>query len=141
LDGVARTARAEEVHRRRAPGPGVMHALPGLAYQCRLDDAWTMDFVSPGALKFASSPGGKETRLAIVDLVLKGESGVRLAEELRESLPDCRILFTSGYPRHSLVDQGLLDRGSPFMEKPFTPRNLLEQVRATLDGTDPTTAE
>jgi PAS domain S-box-containing protein len=55
-EGTVRTEHAGRVRELRAPGPGVMSALPGMAYLCRFDDDWTMDFVSAGAEELTGHP-------------------------------------------------------------------------------------
>jgi hypothetical protein len=39
----------------------------------------------------------------------------------------------SGYTGEDVVQRGLLDPGSPFQQKPFTPAGLAYKVRAMLD--------
>jgi two-component system, cell cycle sensor histidine kinase and response regulator CckA len=43
------------------------------------------------------------------------------------------ILYMSGYTGEDVVQRGLLDAGSPFQQKPFTPAALAMKVRAMLD--------
>jgi hypothetical protein len=53
------------------------------------------------------------------------------------------VLFFSGYPLDILCDLGLLnprnvaDGGTFFLQKPFTPTNLREQVAQILDQHSP----
>jgi hypothetical protein len=47
--------------------------------------------------------------------------------------PDLPILYMSGYTGEDVVQRGLLDPGSPFQQKPFTPAGLAVKVRAMLD--------
>jgi hypothetical protein len=40
----------------------------------------------------------------------------------------------SGYTDDAITHQGLLDEGSPFLDKPIRPQLLLERVREALGG-------
>jgi len=41
----------------------------------------------------------------------------------------------SGYPGHAAAQQGDLDPGAPFLQKPFTVESLTRKVREVLDQT------
>jgi DNA-binding response OmpR family regulator len=68
---------------------------------------------------------------------------VDAARQIRELRPEMPVLFFSGYPLDILCDLGLLDPrnvaegGVFFLQKPFTPTILLEQVAQILDQHSP----
>ena len=43
------------------------------------------------------------------------------------------VLYMSGYTDDSIVQQGVLDEGIAFIQKPFSPAALIQKVRETLD--------
>jgi hypothetical protein len=44
------------------------------------------------------------------------------------------ILYMSGYTDGAIAHNGVLDPDTPFLPKPFSMDQLVERVRATLDG-------
>lgn len=44
-----------------------------------------------------------------------------------------RILYKSGYTDDAIFRHGVLEAGTPFLQKPFTPQSLLQKVRDVLD--------
>jgi signal transduction histidine kinase/ActR/RegA family two-component response regulator len=72
--------------------------------------------------------------LLLTDLIMPGQSGVELAEQLTVQRTGIRILFMSGYTDDAIVRNGLLAEGAPFLQKPFTPEQLLRKLRDVLDG-------
>ena len=73
--------------------------------------------------------------LLLTDVMLPGRtSGKEIADELRTRHPGLPIIFMSGYARDIVTHDGRLDEGVDFLQKPFTPEELLAKVRASLDA-------
>jgi DNA-binding response OmpR family regulator len=43
-------------------------------------------------------------------------------------------LFASGYTDDAVVRHGVLEEGTPYLQKPFTPESLARKVREVLDA-------
>ncbi|TVR63414.1 MAG: response regulator [Gemmatimonadales bacterium] len=72
--------------------------------------------------------------LLLTDIMMPGMNGVEVARRVVEAKPGIRVFFMSGYADQDLVRQGLLSPGTHFIQKPFTPFELVERVREVLDG-------
>ena len=70
--------------------------------------------------------------LLITDVVMPQTNGRQLARELCDSTPALKVLYMSGYLDGVLDGPGAAERFTPFLEKPFTPRTLLEKVHGVL---------
>jgi FixJ family two-component response regulator len=60
--------------------------------------------------------------------------GKVMAEWLKATFPDLKVLFTSGYTDDAIAQQGVLDAGLEFLPKPYTPSSLAHKVREMLDA-------
>jgi signal transduction histidine kinase len=72
--------------------------------------------------------------LVITDVIMPVMGGKAMAEWLKTSYPNLKILFTSGYTDSAVADHGLLDPGLAFLSKPYTPATLTRKVREMLDS-------
>jgi PAS domain S-box-containing protein len=70
--------------------------------------------------------------LVLTDLVMPEMNGSQLAEAIAARWPAVPVLFTSAYPGADLQAAGLLPPNAPFVQKPFTPDILLDQVTRVL---------
>lgn len=70
--------------------------------------------------------------LLITDVVLPKLSGPEIAYQLAKARPDVKVLFTSGYTDRAIVENGILESGIPFLQKPFGPDSLARKVREVL---------
>ena len=74
--------------------------------------------------------------LLITDVMMPGLSGPNLAARLLRRNPTLRVLYMSGYADDEIVE-GTSWEGVPLLQKPFTPGQLAERVRMTLDAPAP----
>jgi DNA-binding response OmpR family regulator len=65
--------------------------------------------------------------------------GNEVAEHVQAIRPDLPVLYMSGYAEPVLTENGTLQDGVTIIEKPFTGRELLRRVHATLRRPSPET--
>jgi len=86
------------------------------------------------ALRTAHEHKGPPIRLAVTDVIMPVMGGKAMAEWLKTTYPDLKILFTSGYTDDAIAQHGVLDAGVAFLSKPYSPATLARKVRAVLDN-------
>jgi hypothetical protein len=57
-----------------------------------------------------------------------------LIDRLDAVRPGLKVLYISGYADEAVVRRGVLRKGMPFLQKPFTPGTLARKVREVLDA-------
>jgi nitrogen-specific signal transduction histidine kinase/ActR/RegA family two-component response regulator len=79
---------------------------------------------------------GSPIHLLVTDVVMPQMSGRQLADKLVEvtqrGAPP-RVLYCSGYTDTAIVEHGILEPDTAFLQKPFTPDGLVRRVREVLD--------
>jgi two-component system cell cycle sensor histidine kinase/response regulator CckA len=85
------------------------------------------------ALSLAQSIPGP-IHLVLTDMVMPRMNGQELARGLVTLKPEARVVFMSGYTDQAFGDQGTLEPGTHFLQKPFTMDALLRTIRQALDA-------
>ena len=75
-----------------------------------------------------------QIRLVMLDVVMSGLCGQKLAEELTVLLPEVPILFCSGHPAPALARLGIEIQSAQFMQKPCRPLELKQRLGEMLAG-------
>jgi CheY-like chemotaxis protein len=71
--------------------------------------------------------------LVVTDVIMPGCGGPELLGRLQVQAPALRVLYMSGYTEQSAAHKLGIDRGLPFVQKPFTAAEFVRQVRDALD--------
>lgn len=83
-------------------------------------------------LEFRDAPG--EFNLVITDMTMPGMSGMELATEIMDIIPQIPVILCTGYSE-DISDKKALAKGARgFIEKPFSISKLAEMVRNVLDS-------
>jgi two-component system cell cycle sensor histidine kinase/response regulator CckA len=72
-------------------------------------------------------------KLVVLDLVMPGQGGLDVANELTRIEPQVRTLYISGYGNSVVAHSIRLEQPSLLIMKPFSPSALLERIRTLLD--------
>jgi len=73
-----------------------------------------------------------EIHLLLTDVVLPRGTAQDLIPALSSRWPGMKVLYMSGYTSHTIVQNGVLDPGKNFLQKPFMPSVLAAKVREVL---------
>jgi len=71
--------------------------------------------------------------LILTDLIMPAMSGSELGQRARESYPDLKVLYMSGYTNNVVDHHGVLDEYISFIQKPYSLHALASKVREVLD--------
>ena len=77
-----------------------------------------------------------DIELLFTDVILPdGLHGGELARRAQESIPNLKVLFSSGYARNAILQQRRLEKGVRLIDKPYRKQDLARRVREALDDT------
>jgi CheY-like chemotaxis protein len=94
-------------------------ALEGAGYA-------VLDAATPSAALELARARHDEIELVVTDVLMPEMNAAELSKHIERELPDARLLYTSGYADAEVP--------GPFIQKPFTPAELVAKVGAVLDG-------
>jgi signal transduction histidine kinase len=72
--------------------------------------------------------------LLVTDVGLPGMNGRQLADQARETRPDLKVLFITGYAESVAISEGFLQPGMEMITKPFDLDNLSRRIRGMVSG-------
>lgn len=70
--------------------------------------------------------------LLITDVVMPGMGGRELVQQLSHTRPATKVLYLSGYAEDAILSDGSIEKGTAFLQKPFSLQNLSRKVREVL---------
>jgi signal transduction histidine kinase len=71
--------------------------------------------------------------LLLTDMVMPGVGGRELANELQTLYPEMRAIYMSGYSQDASLYESAASGQITFLQKPFTPDDILRTIREVLD--------
>jgi len=75
--------------------------------------------------------------LLLTDVIMPGMNGRELAGLMVQKRPSLAVLYMSGYEKETIARRGVLEPGTAFIEKSFSPEGLCHKVRVVLDTASP----
>jgi signal transduction histidine kinase len=87
------------------------------------------------ALRICEQHSGS-IQMVVTDVVMPELGGRPLVERLAALRPGIKVLYISGYTDDAVIRHGVLEAGTAFLQKPFTPAALSNKVREVLDQPD-----
>jgi CheY-like chemotaxis protein len=86
------------------------------------------------ALQLMEEVRSSDVDLLLTDVVMPRMSGRELAQEITRRHPGIKILFMSGYTDTAIVQHGVLEEGVNFIQKPFSPKELVRRLQELLNS-------
>jgi PAS domain S-box-containing protein len=78
---------------------------------------------------------GNPFDLLFTDVIMPGKmNGRQLADELRKTHPELKVVYTSGYTENAIIHHGRLDVGVLLLAKPYRKSDLARIIRKALSG-------
>ena len=113
-------------------------ALCSLAEEVLSSEGYSILAAHDGAnaLRIAEEYPG-QIQLLLIDLILPAvdgqeTTGKEIAARLHALRPEMKVVFMSGHAKDAMTENGTLDGDANFIEKPWSPRGLCQEIRAVL---------
>jgi two-component system, cell cycle sensor histidine kinase and response regulator CckA len=68
----------------------------------------------------------------LTDVIMPGGSGRTIADWVVQHRPDTKVIYMSGYAGNAITRHGILEAGTQFLQKPFSPDALARKLREAL---------
>ena len=72
-------------------------------------------------------------KIILTDVIMPELNGKELYNRIIKDNPDVKVIFMSGYTDNVIAHHGVLDKGTNFIQKPFSRTGLLAKVRDVLN--------
>jgi two-component system, cell cycle sensor histidine kinase and response regulator CckA len=105
----------------------------GLVREILERDGYTVVEAENPEQALAASKDDPSIDLLVTDVVMPRMSGPEIARALAVARDDLKVLYMSGYSDAVVVNQGLLEPGTAFIQKPFRAQELTDKVRTLLE--------
>jgi CheY-like chemotaxis protein len=92
------------------------------------DAGYQTSVACSGAEALQLADGLEALDLVVSDLMMPHMNGVDMASRLRQSRPGLRILYLTGFSEHLFKQRVVLWEGEAFLDKPCSPKGLLQAV-------------
>jgi PAS domain S-box-containing protein len=89
----------------------------------------------PDHAEWVATNHSDKIHMLLTDMVMPGRSGRELAKRVMARRPDIRVLYMSGYTDNVITTGGMLEKGLAFLQKPFSPVQLVHKVQEVLNQT------
>jgi len=83
------------------------------------------------ALQVSGSSEG-EIDLLLTDIVMPEMNGIELSHAIRESRPEIKVVYTSGYTDSAIFKNETFNDRTSFLQKPITPKRLMSKLKTIL---------
>jgi len=87
----------------------------------------------PGEAEAVCDQHSGSIKILLADMIMPKMTGREVARRVASRIPSIRVLYMSGFPTHNIVNQGILEPGIFFLQKPFTAVALASKIRDVLD--------
>ena len=88
---------------------------------------------SDNAIEAIKQSKNNKIDLLITDIRMPAMSGKELVDKIRQTSPDLKVLFVSGFITDKIIDKVDVDKNIDYIEKPFDREQLLEKIQNLLD--------
>lgn len=75
---------------------------------------------------------GADIDVVFTDVVMPDKGGREVAEAAQAQWPHIKVIYTSGYTDDAMLRYGVAHAEVPFLQKPYTPRELLMKIRSVM---------
>jgi len=77
---------------------------------------------------------GNAFDILLTDVIMPEMNGKELFDQLSIPCPSLKVLYMSGYMDDLIAHHGILNEGVQFIQKPFSPQEILMKIRTILDS-------